>query len=138
MHLLHCIWKTSWKWFHHSIRKLIKNYELVNSMNDTDLWTWTSFVDVVKIFLGNYLAKNSKKLLEKLLKSQVYIGANMSIYVHFLHCHLHKFPNKCGDMSDEQDRKMPSGYQNNGRTLPETMGQENNGWLQLEYRKWVK
>ena len=30
------------------------------------------------------------------------IGADMSIKVHFLHSHLDRFPENCGDVSDEQ------------------------------------
>ena len=30
------------------------------------------------------------------------IGANMSIKVHFLHSHLDRFPENCGDVSGEQ------------------------------------
>ena len=55
-----------------------------------ELCTWTSFVDVVKNFLGNHWAEN-KELVEKLLKSLQDIGANMSIKLHFLHSHLDKF-----------------------------------------------
>lgn len=51
------------------IRKLIKDGEFINSMNDLELCTWTLFVDVVKNFLGNRQAKNYKGLVEKLLKS---------------------------------------------------------------------
>ena len=65
MHLFHCTWKS----FHHNIRKLINDDEFVNSINDLELRTWTSFVDVVKKFLGNGQAENYEKLVEKLLKS---------------------------------------------------------------------
>lgn len=84
------------------IRKLIKDDEFVNSMNDLELCTWTSFVDVVKNFSGNHQAKNYKELVEKLLKSLQNTGANISIKVHFLHRDLDRFLNKCGNMSDNQ------------------------------------
>ena len=38
----------------------------------------------------------------------------MSIKVHFLHRHQDKFPDNCGNVRDEQ-KTIPSGYQNNGR-----------------------
>ena len=53
---------------HHNIRKLIKDNEFVNSMNDLELHAWTSFVDVMKNFLGNCRDEN-KKLVEKLLQT---------------------------------------------------------------------
>ena len=74
-------------------------------MNYLELHAWTLFVDVVKNFFGNCQDKNYKELMEKLLKSLQGICANMSIKVHFfLHCHLDKFPDNCGDVSDEQGK----------------------------------
>ena len=40
--------------------------------------------------------------MEKQLKSLKDIGANSSIKVHFLPSPLDKFPDNCGDVSDEQ------------------------------------
>ena len=37
------------------------------------------------------------------MKSLQNIGTNMSIKVHFLHSHLDKFLDNCGDVSDEQE-----------------------------------
>ena len=83
MYLFPCTRWTSWKWFHHNIKKLIKDDEFVNSMNDLELCAWTSLVDAVKNFLGSRRAKNYEVLMEKLLKSLQDIGAYMSIKVHF-------------------------------------------------------
>ena len=83
MHLFHCTWWTLWELFHHKIRKLIKDDEFVNSMNDLELLTWTSLVDAGKNLLGNRRAENYKELVEKLLKSLQDIGTHMSINVHF-------------------------------------------------------
>ena len=56
--------------FQHNIRKLIMDDKFVNSMNEwIGLRAWTSFVDVVKNFLGNHRAENYKKLVEKNVKS---------------------------------------------------------------------
>ena len=52
--------------------------------------------------LGNRRAENYKGLVENVLISLQDIGANMSIKVPFLHSHLHKFPNNCGDVSVDQ------------------------------------
>ena len=43
------------------IRKLIKDDEFVNSLNDLEFHGWKSFVDVVKNFLGNCQAESLKK-----------------------------------------------------------------------------
>ena len=53
-------------------------------MNELELHVWTSFVDVVKNFLGNRQAENYKEFVEKLLKSLQDTGANICIKVHFL------------------------------------------------------
>ena len=63
-------------------------------------------VDVGKNFLCNRRAENYKKWVEKLLKSRQNIGAKMSIKVHFLHSHQDKFPDNCGDVSDEQGERF--------------------------------
>ena len=89
MNLFYCTWWTSWKWLHQNIRKLIKDNEFVNLMNELELHTWTLFVDVVKILI-NSRVEDFKELEEKLLKSLQGIGAIMSIKVYFLHRHLEK------------------------------------------------
>ena len=75
-------------------------------MNGLELHTWRSFVDVVKNFWGNCWAENYKEFAEKLLKSLQDTGANLSIKVYFLHCHLDKFPDNCGNVSDEQGKRF--------------------------------
>ena len=135
MHLFHCTWWTSWKWFHHNIRKLIKDDEFVNSMNDLELCTWTSFVGVVKDLWGNRQAKNYKKLAEKMLKSLQDIGTNMSIKVHFMHSHLDKFLNNYDNVSYEHGDLF---YQDIKITEKCYQGQMNDGWLLLEYQKGLK
>ena len=88
------------------IRKLIKDADFVNSMDDLEKRTWCSFVDVVKNFLGNNRAVIYNELIEKMLKCYHEIGANMSINVHFLDSHLEKFPDNCGDFCDEQGERF--------------------------------
>ena len=48
-------------------------------MNDLELHAWTSFVDVLKNFLGYCWAENYKELVEKLLKSLPNIGTNIEV-----------------------------------------------------------
>ena len=100
-------------------------------MNDLELRSWKSFVDVAKNFWGNCRIEEYKELVERLLKSLQDIGANMSIKVHFLHSHL------------DNDKwwarwTIPSGYENNERALSGTVEPTNNGWLPLEYQKGLK
>jgi len=75
-------------------------------MNALESNAWNSFVAVVKNVLGNYKAHSYKKLVDKMLISYREIGAKMSIKVHFLHSHLDRFPENCGDVSDEQGERF--------------------------------
>ena len=84
------------------IRKPVKDGNSVYSMNSLKSNAWNSFAAVVNNFLGNYKSHNYKELVDKILTSYQAIGANMSIKVHFLHSHLDRFPENCGDVSDEQ------------------------------------
>ena len=34
------------------------------------------------------------------------IGGNVSYKMHYLHSHLDRFPENCGDLSDEQSEKL--------------------------------
>ena len=60
---------------------------------------------MVRNFLGNNKAVNYKELIEKMFKCYHEIGANVSIKVHFRDSHLDKFPDNCGDFSDEQGER---------------------------------
>ena len=59
-----------------------------------------------KNFLGNRRAKNHKEFVEKLLKSLQDIGTNINIKIPFLCSRLDKFPDNCGDVSDEQGERF--------------------------------
>lgn len=72
------------------MKTFIKDGELFNLMNDLELRVQTSFVDVMKNYLGNHWVENYKKLMENLLKILQDVCANMFIKVHFLNSHLDK------------------------------------------------
>ena len=88
------------------IREVKKDADFVNSMDDLEKRTWCSFADVVKNFLGNNRAVNYKGLIEKMMKCYHEIRVDMSIKIHFLDSHLDKFPDNCGDFSDEQGERF--------------------------------
>lgn len=88
------------------IRKLIRDTDFANSMNRREIRAWTSFVDVAQNFLGNQRSENYEEIVKEMLESYHDIGANMSIKLHFLHSHLDKFPDNCGDVSDEQGERF--------------------------------
>ena len=75
-------------------------------INEIELASWLSFVEVVQTFLGNRKADNYKDIVQKLLDNFQALGINMSIKVHFLHSHLDRFPENLGDVSDEQGERF--------------------------------
>ena len=50
--------------------------------------------------------ENSKEFVKKMLKCLRAIGANMGIKVLFLHSHLDRFQDNCGNVSDEQRERF--------------------------------
>ena len=92
------------------IRQLINESEFVNSMTELEFSAWNSFVLVVKNFLGNFKAKNYKKLVENMLSNFRDIGTNMSIKIHYLFSHLDCFPTNLGDYCEEQGKRFQQGF----------------------------
>ena len=74
-------------------------------MNALESNVWDSFVAFVKDFLENK-SHNYEELLDKMLTNYQEIGAKMSIKVHFLHSHSDRFPENCGDVSDEEGERF--------------------------------
>lgn len=88
------------------IRSLINNNDFTNHMTRVELEAWTSFVSVVKNFLGNHKAADYSKIVAKMLVNFKKLGANMSIKLHYLHSHLDRFPDNLGDYSEEQGERF--------------------------------
>jgi hypothetical protein len=88
------------------IRKLINDPNFIDSMNKTESTAWSSFVLVVQNFLGNFKADNYSELVGNMLSSFCKLGCNMSIKLHYLHNHLHFFPENLGDFSEEQGERF--------------------------------
>ena len=85
------------------VRKLIQDENFILPMNPLEADAWRGFVGVVQNFLGNRRVVNFEEVIQNMLDAYQHVGANMSIYVHFLHNHLDRFLANCGDVSDEQD-----------------------------------
>ena len=60
-------------------------------LSDLEKNAWLSFKDVVKNLLRNTRASNYTEIVQKLLESYKALDCNMSIKLHFLHCHLATF-----------------------------------------------
>ena len=75
-------------------------------MTDVELSALSSFVSLVKNFLGNHKALNYVELVDNVLTKYQEMGANMSIKVYFLHSHLDSFPDNLGEFSEEQGERF--------------------------------
>ena len=70
------------------IWQLTRDQKFLDSMNEVELASWLSFVEVIKNFLGNYRADNYKEVVNNTLRNLRIFGINTSVKVHFLHSHL--------------------------------------------------
>jgi hypothetical protein len=84
------------------IRKLINDPHFITSMKEIESCAWSSFVLVVKNFLGNKKAHNYTQIVEDMLFHYNRLGCNMSVNVYYLHSHLDLFPEKLRDLSEEE------------------------------------
>ena len=75
-------------------------------MNDAELAAWSSYVMVMKNFLGNHKSEDYVELVACMLNNFKELGANMSIKVHYLHSNLKRFPENLGDLSGEQGERF--------------------------------
>jgi hypothetical protein len=89
------------------IRQLINDSHFITSMNEIEACAWSSFVLVVKYFLRNKKADNYTQLVEDMLFHFSRLGCNMSVKVHYLHSNVDRFPEKLGDLSEEQGERFP-------------------------------
>ena len=87
------------------IRQVINDPHFIASMNEIESCAWSSFF-LVKNFLGNKKADNYTQLVEDTLFHFNWLGCNMSVKVHYLHCHLDHFPENLGDLSEEQGERF--------------------------------
>ena len=88
------------------IRKLIKDENFVSHMTEIEAAAWSSFVAVVKGFLGKKKASNYQELVEVMLKNFQALEARMSIKIHYLFSHLDRFPENLSDVSEEQGERF--------------------------------
>ena len=78
------------------IRQLINDPAFVVFMSEAERSAWTSFVLLVRNFLGNHKAEDYVELANNMLDNFKHLGCHMSIKVHYLHSHLDRVPD-CTD-----------------------------------------
>ena len=84
------------------IRRLIKDGNFVSYMTKIEAAARSSFVAVVKGFMGKNKARNYQELVEIMLNNFQALGARMSITIHYLFSHLDRFIENLLDVSEEQ------------------------------------
>ena len=88
------------------IRRLMKDTGFVPTMNSVELEAWLSYKGVVENFLGDVKDPNFAQIVGRMLEAYRRLGCNMSVKVHYLHNHLHTFPDNLGAVSDEQGERF--------------------------------
>jgi hypothetical protein len=83
------------------IIELMQNVKFEDQLSEVEEAAWKSFKKFSTNFLGNHKAENYCDMVPYLVKSYKAVGCNMSIKVHFLHCHLSFITENLGAMSDE-------------------------------------
>ena len=88
------------------IRSVINGSSFPASLNEIELEASSSFVNVIKKFLGNHKAENHHQLIQNMLKSFERMGCRMSLKIHFSHSHLDFFPANLGAVSEEHGEQF--------------------------------
>jgi len=88
------------------IRKVIKDPNFDETLDETELHAWKALKSVISNFLGNTRDPNYLKMVEDLLQAFKKMGCHMSLKIHFLHSHLKFFPDNLGDFSDEHGERF--------------------------------
>jgi len=87
------------------IRKLMKDPAFVSHMTVVEYAAWWSYVSVVKE-LGKKRADCYQNIVKQMLMNFQTLGARMSIKLHYLFCHLGRFPDNLGEVSEEQGERL--------------------------------
>ena len=62
--------------------------------------------EVIKEFVSNKKARNSKQPVNDMLENLQALGARMSIKFHYVVSHFENFPKNLGDVSEEQEERF--------------------------------
>lgn len=88
------------------IRRLMKNNDFDNSLDQNQLIAWNAIKDVIENVLGKKREADSAQRVKRLLKAFEELAVNMSLKIHFLHHHMDWFENQLSTESDEQGERF--------------------------------
>jgi len=91
------------------IRKLMQDENFETSMKSVAKDACASLKNVVENFLGNHKHPDYVEIVENLLENFHKLGCNMNLKIHFLHSHLHYFPDNLGEVREEQGERFHQG-----------------------------
>lgn len=88
------------------IRRLMKDTRFENALSEAELVAWDNLKEVIENVLGKNRDANWRIYVEEMLTSFRQIKVNMSLKVHFLHCHQDKFAEQSPAESDEHGERF--------------------------------
>lgn len=88
------------------INKLFCDTNFENLLNQDEKNAFSAFRSVCEQFLGNRKEQNFEEIVRNMLQCFSNLNVNVSLKIHLLICHLHRFPDNCGDFSDEHGEKF--------------------------------
>lgn len=88
------------------IRRLMKNKEFDNSLDQNQLKAWNAIKDVIENVLGKKREPDCSQRVKCLLQSFEELDVNMSLKIHFLHHHMDWFESQLSTESDEQGERF--------------------------------
>ena len=83
------------------VKRLNDSHSFLQKLSDVERAAWTSFVFVVKGFVGNHKTENYREIVDKLVDTYKSMGCRMSLKLHVLHSHLDDFKENMGNYSEQ-------------------------------------
>jgi len=88
------------------IRELMQDKQFDEDLIETGRNAWLSFKRICKDVLGNHKGTSYQDVVQDLLTSYKAMGCDINLKIHFLVSHLDFFPEKLGEVSDEQGERF--------------------------------
>lgn len=88
------------------IRKLMKDEDFHNVLQEAELIAWDSLKAVIEKVLGIHRVDNWRAIVDDMLQSFENIGVRMSLKVHFMHHHQDHFERQLPSESDEHGERF--------------------------------
>lgn len=84
----------------------MRDTEFDNSLTELELVAWDCLKAVIENCLGIHRSENWRMLINEMLVAFEEINVNMSLKIHFMHCHLDWFERQSPTESDEHGERF--------------------------------